>query len=300
MPLLRAARSAATLLREAAQRWGADRCDRLGAALSCYALFSLFPLVLLSVTSLGWLLGDDPGRRAAVVALFDTTGAPAVRALLDDTLASMQRNHAARGVGTIVGLATLLFGASGAFSELDDALNGIWRVAPARRSGIGQYLLGLARDRAVAFLLVVAVAVVLLASLITSTMVTALGRAVDGVLPIAWFWRPVELGASLALSTLVLALLFRVLPRAAVAWRDVLGGALVTAVLLAVLKKLLAYYLVHIASYAAYGAAGAMLGLLTWIYSTSLVLYFGAELTRVYAERSGSLAVPAPTARVLR
>jgi membrane protein len=184
----------------------------------------------------------------------------------------------------------LLFGASGTFSELDDALNGIWRVPPVPQKGVGPYLLALARNRLVAFALVAALALVLLVSLVTGTVVAALGRVVNGVVPVASFWGPVELGASIAVSTLVLALLFRVVPRTAVAWRDVFWGALVTAVLLAALKKLLAYYLVHVASYAAYGLAGAMLGLLTWIYATSLILYFGAELTRVYAERCGSLA----------
>ena len=287
-------------MHEAARRWSADRCDRLGAALACYSLFSLFPLALLSVTSLGWLLGDDPGKRAAIVGLFDTTGSPAIRAMLDDTLASMQRHPTARGVGTVVGIATLLFGASGAFSELDDALNGIWRVPAMPWSGVGRYVLARARGKAVAFLLVVAVALVLLVSLVASTVMAALGRAVGGVLPVAAFWQPVELGVSLTLSTLVLALLFRFLPRVAVAWGDVFWGALVTAVLYSVLKKLLAFYLVHIGSYAAYGVAGAMLGLLTWIYATSLLLYFGAELTRVYAERFGSLAAAPAAAHVLR
>jgi membrane protein len=295
MPFLDLSRSVASLLREAGQRWSTDRCDRRGAALSCYAIFSLFPLALLSVTTLGWVLGRDPGKRAAIVALFDTTGAPSLRALLDDTLASMQRHQTARGVGTVVGLATLLLGASGAFSELDDSINGIWRVPPAPWSGVGRYVLGLARGKAIAFLLVGAIALVLLVSLVASTVLAALGRAVGGVLPVAAFWQPVELGVSLVLSTLVLALLFRFLPRATVAWKDVFWGALVTAALFAVLKKLLAYYLVHVASYAAYGVVGAMLGVLTWIYATSLLLYFGAELTRVYAERFGSLAAPAPT-----
>jgi len=291
---LDATRNVASLLREAARRWGADGCDRMGAALSCYGLFSLFPLALLSVTSVGWLLGDDPGRREAILALFDTTGTPALRSLLDDTLVNMQSRHTS-GLGTVVGLATLLFGASSAFSELDDALNAIWKVPPTPWSGVRAYVFAQAKGKAVAFALALAMALVLLVSLAASTALAALGTAVNGVLPVAPFWRSAEFVVSLALSTLVLASLFRFVPRARVAWRDVLWSALATAVLSSVLKKLLAYYLVHVASYAAYGVVGAMLGLLLWIYATSLLLYYGAQVTRVYAERYGSLAGPAPT-----
>jgi membrane protein len=283
-----------SLLREAARRWAEDRCDRMGAALSCYALFSLFPLVLLSVTTLGWILGNDPVRRTEIVTFFDATGSPALRTLLDDALANMQTHPRARGVGTVVGLATLLFGASGAFSELDDAVNSIWRVAPTPWTGVRQYVLVRAKHQAVAFLLVAATALVLGASLIVSAVLAALQRSVGTALGGTSFWQPIELGGSLLLSAAVLAVLFRVLPRTAVAWRDVVGGAVVTAALFSVVKKLLSYYLVHVGSYAAYGVAGALLGLLTWIYVTTLLLYFGAELTRVYAERFGSLSVRAP------
>src|SRR5580704_15575694 len=117
------------LLQERATRWVNDRCYRLGASLAYYAIFSLFPLLLLSITVLGYALGEGPATRTALLdAATGVGGSPAVRALLDETLVSMQQHRTARGVGAVVGLATLLFGASGVFSELSTSLNTIWRV----------------------------------------------------------------------------------------------------------------------------------------------------------------------------
>ena len=150
--------------------------------------------------------------------------------------------------------------------------------------------MGTVRDKAISFLVVIIAAVVLLASLAASTAVTALTATAQHAVPAAWLWGPLEFVASGAILTAVFAGMFRMLPRVRIAWRDVAAGAALTAFLFSVVKKLFAYYLAHIGSYAAYGAAGAVLGLLFWIYVTSLIVYFGAEFSRLYAERFGSLA----------
>ena len=278
------------LLVEAGTRWVDDQCLRLGAALSYYAIFSLFPLALLSVTILGFALGDDPSVRAGIVGSMDATGSPAVHALLDETLVNMQQHHTARGVGAVIGIITLFFGASGVFSELDNALNLIWRVRATPSTGIWRSILWLVRDKAISFLLVIVASVLVLASLVASTVLAALGRSAESIVPAAWLWGPLEFVVSGALLAVVLGTMFRLIPRAPVAWSDVYWGAVLTATLFSIVRKLFAYYLAHVGSYAAYGAAGAVLGLLTWIYVTSLILFFGAEFTRVYAERFGSRA----------
>src|SRR5579864_1546123 len=120
---IRFVKDAAALARDAAVRWYDDGCYRLGASLAYYALFSLFPLLLLSVTGIGYVLGDDPSMRQDLVHSIAGAVSPESRALLNETLQSMQTHRTARGVGAVVGLAALLLGASGAFSELESSLN---------------------------------------------------------------------------------------------------------------------------------------------------------------------------------
>ena len=281
----RALKTAIEVLTETARRWVDDRCYRLGASLAYYAIFSLFPLLLLAVTVLGYALGEGSATRNELLdSLTGATGLPAVRALLDETLSSMQAHHTARGVGAVVGLATLAFGASGVFSELSTSLDAIWRVKGGTADTTWQSVLAFLRDRALSLMLVGVAGVLLLGSLVLSTVLAAATPSSAG-LP----WSTIEMVASTLLLTVVLATLFRAVPRAPVTWRDVLVGALIAALLLTVLKRLMAWYLAHLGSYAAYGAVGAVLGLLLLIYVSSLVMFFGAELTRVFAERFGSL-----------
>ena len=281
----RALKMAMEVLGATAHRWVDDRCYRLAASLAYYAIFSLFPLLLLAVTVLGYALGEGSTTRNELLdSLTGATGSPAVRALLDQTLSSMQAHRTARGVGAVVGLATLAFGASGVFSELSTSLDAIWRVKGGTDETTWQSVLAFLRDKALSLMLVGVTGVLLLGSLVVSTMLAA-ATPLGGRLP----WSTLELVASMLLLTLILATLFRVVPRAPVTWRDVLVGAFVAALLLTVLKRSMAWYLAHLGSYAAYGAVGAVLGLLLLIYVSSLVMFFGAELTRVFAERFGSL-----------
>ena len=280
----------AGVIADAASGWVDDACYRTAASLAYYAIFSIFPLLLVAVTVLGFLLGGDPSSRERIVASASNVLSPQFRALLDDTLASMQAHAQARGIGAVVGIITLVFGASGVFSELDTALNSIWGVREETSSGLRTTILRAVRDKAIAFAAVAGAGAILLASLLVSTALTAVGAAFERVVPGAIVWRDADALVSLGLATLVFAAIFRTIPRLHVAWKDVLGGAFFTAVAFGVLKHLLAWYLGHIGSYAAYGAVGAVLALLTWIYLVSLVLLFGAELTRAYAEREGSLS----------
>jgi membrane protein len=279
------------LLRETASRWVDDRCYRLGASLAYYAIFSIFPLLLLLVTALGYALGDGSSvRRELLDSLTWVTDSPAVRSLLDDTLSSMQQHRTARGIGAVMGVLALLFGASGVFAELDTSLNTIWRVRDPETSTFWQSALGFVKDKALSFALVLAAGAFSLGSLVVSAALSTIGPAAQSHLPrVAGLSSIVELASILFLSA-VLAVVFRALPRTRVAWGDVLGGAVLAASLLTLSRWPLSFYLAHVGSYAAYGAVGAMLGLMLLIYLWSLVLFFGAEFTRVYAERCGSLA----------
>lgn len=283
-------RGTLTLLQEAGVRWADDGCYRLAASLAFYALFSIFPLLLLSVTVFGFFLGHDPSIRQRLLGSVANATTPEFRVLLEQTLDSMQTHLTARGVGAAVGLVTLLFGASSVFSELQFAFNAIWRVKPPPSKGMWSALLEAAKDKAISFVVVVAAGLALLVSLTVTTLLTAIGGSAQGASVNTVGWVLLETILSFAFLTGLFAAMFRMLPRADVRWRDVLGGATFTALLFTVLKHLLAWYLGHLGSYAAYGAVGAVLGLLMWIYLASLFLFFGAECTRVYAERFGSLS----------
>jgi membrane protein len=151
-------------------------------------------------------------------------------------------------------------------------------------------VLSLIKDKALSFLVVLGTAVALLLSLLVSAALSAVDSTASEIVQSPYLWLLVEAGVSIALLTALFAAMYRMIPQTEIAWRDVFGGALLAAVLFTGLKRLLAWYLGHIGSYAAYGAVGGMLGLLAWIYLASLILFFGAEFTRVYAERFGSLA----------
>ncbi|MGH7439517.1 MAG: YihY/virulence factor BrkB family protein [Polyangiaceae bacterium] len=276
-----------SLTKQAALRWVDDECYRLGAALAYYGLYSLFPLLLLSVAGLGFLLGHgDLQRERLVEALPVQT--PEARAVLEQTLVSLQSHSTARGWGTVAGVLTLVFGASGVFSELESSLDRIWRFKPQENRSVWPTVLSAAKAKALSFAAVLAAAIVVLASLVLSTVLAAIGHDIRGAFTIVW--RVVEILVSVTFVTLLVAAIFRLVPHVRSRWRDVLGGALFAAVLLGVLKAGFAWYLAHLGDYAAYGVVGAVLGLLTWIYAASLVLFFGAEFARAYAERYGALA----------
>jgi membrane protein len=287
-------KSAASQAKEAAGRWVDDSCYRLGASLAYYALFSIFPLFLLAISGLGFFLGDDSVVRDKILASVSNATTPDFRALLDQTLVSMQSHQTARGVGAVVGIVTLFFGASGVFAELQTSINTIWRVKAVPSKGFGHTVINAIREKAWSFLAVLGAGGVLLASLIVSTALSAFTAAADHVFAATFAWQGLDALVSLGLSALVFAILFKLLPQTPVAWGDVAGGAVLTAILFDILKHLLAWYLGHLGSYAAYGAVGAVLGLLTWIYLASLVVFFGAEFTRVHAEKAGSLVEKVP------
>jgi membrane protein len=288
------------MLKDAAGRWSDDQCYRLGASLSYYALFSLFPLMLISVTGVGFLLGHDASIHNEILDAASRTGAPALSQLLDETLTSMETHRTARGVGALVGIVTLVFSASAVFSELESALNRIWRVTPPQEASLWQTIRVNVRDKLVSFLIVLGAAVALLVMVFVGTMLSALDRVAGDVVHDPYVWLAVDAAVSLALLTGFFAAIFHTIPQTEIAWRDVFGGAFLTALIFTCMKRVLSWYFGHIGSYAAYGAVGGILGLLSWIYLASLILLFGAEVTRVYAERFGSLASPPAVDRASR
>jgi membrane protein len=194
------------------------------------------------------------------------------------------------GVAALVGVATLLFGASVVFSELQDALNTIWKAPPNPRHGL---ILGLIRHRFLAFIMVLVIGLLLLLSIIANAVLTAVMQLFGDILPRPVEWlRTANFIFSFGLVTLLFAMIYKVLPNLHIAWGDVLVGAVATAVLFIVGKLLIELYLGYSSIASVYGAAGSLVILLMWVYYSAQILYVGAEFTKVYAQRRGRMVTP--------
>lgn len=266
------------LLSETFNEWLEDKAQRLGAALAYYAAFSIAPLLVLLVSVAGYFYKEDTlSHVQSQIALM--AGSNAAEAIV----ATMRGvNNTAGGVApTILSIVTLLLGATGMFGQLQDAMNTIWGVTPKPR----RFWADILRTRLLAFMMVVAICFLLLVSLAMTTALAVVSKYFQELLPFtAALWPLVDIGVSFVLTTLLFAAIFKILPDVDIAWTDVWLGAAATAVLFAVGKYGIGLYLGRSSFESAYGAAGSLLVLLVWVYYSSQILFFGAELTWVYAK----------------
>ncbi|HUG39197.1 MAG TPA: YihY/virulence factor BrkB family protein [Longimicrobiales bacterium] len=284
------------ILEETAREFLRDDCPRMAAALSYYTMFSLPGLLLLIMLFAG-LFADPEEIRSRILepirVLIGARGAAQVREILE----SAERPGAGNPLVVLVGGAALLFAATGAFAQLQGALNRIWQVAPdpGRRGAVRSFL----AKRVLSFFMILGLALLLLASTVASTMLTALGDTVRAVLPAPLTGaalQAVSLGLTLLVATVLFGLLFHILPDARVAWRDAWSGAAATGALFLLGNLLLGLYLGRSDPGSAFGAAGALALILVWLYYSANIFFFGAELTQVIARRRGEEIRPAPGA----
>ena len=266
------------LLRDTFNNWLEDRALRMGAALAYYSVFSMAPLLLIAIGVASQIFDKTEARQEILDQIGTTVGSSArqsVEQILENT-----RDSGNGVVATVVGVAVLLFGASGVFAELQDGLNNIWKVKP--KPGLG--IVAMLRDRLLSFTVVLGTGFLLLVSLLLSASLSALGAWMERKLPgSAWFWHFLNSTVSFLVIALLFAMIFKILPDAKIDWRDVWIGALVTAALFTLGKALIGVYLGQSHLTDAYGAAGSVVVLLTWVYYSALILLFGAEFTHVYA-----------------
>ena len=260
--------------------WWNDNVPRLGASLAYYTLFAMAPILVIAIAIAGFFFGPEAVRGEVVTqmrGLVGETGAQAVQTMLE--------NAATRGdstVATIVGLVTFFLGSTGAFLELQTALNAIWRVKPKPNAGIRDMLF----QRLISFGLVVGVGFVLLVSLVISAGLAALDRYVGHAFPaLAVAWTAINVLVSLGVVTLLFAMIYQFLPDVKLRLRDVWLGALVTAGLFSIGKNLIGLYLGTSAIGSSYGAAGSVVVLLVWVYYSAQVVLLGAEFTKAYVQR---------------
>jgi membrane protein len=282
--------AAFSLLRQTVDEWLADKAPQLGAALAYYTVFSLAPLILILLAIIGVLFRHDPAgawnRMVEQMSYFlDQSAIKVVRDIAQNA------SHPGKGtLATVVGIALALFGASGVFGQLQDALNTIWGVKPKPGSGIREFL----RARFLSFAMVAGVCFLLLVSLVIEAILKAASHSISTSLPG---------GATIALAIyfvfdfvvvgLLFAMIFKFLPDAKIQWRDVWIGGGLTAIFFLIGKWALGLYLGSGAAASAYGAASSLITLLLWIYYSAQILLFGAEFTQVYSDRFGSRVEPA-------
>lgn len=266
------------LLKAAYKGWKDDWAPSMGGALAFYTLFSLAPLLVLVIAVAGLVIGRDEAQQLLMTqlsGLLGDAGAQGVQTVLD--AANKQKEGL---IATAVSLATVAVGATTVFAELSNDLDRIWRYKAPETAGIWALL----RKRFLSFGLVVAIGFLLLVSLAVSAALSYVGQFLGGS---AVAMHALELVVSIAVVTGLFGVMFKVLPSAHVAWRDVWHGAFVTALLFSAGKFLIGLYIGKSSVASSYGAAGTIVVVILWVYYSAQIFFYGAEFTREYAVRRG-------------
>lgn len=282
------AKQVGRLLVAAFKEWNQDKAPRMAAALAYYTVFSLAPLLLLVIAIAGIFLGQEAAQGQILSqfqGLLGEQGAKTIQAAIENASQS-----GGGFLASVISIVALLFGASGVFTQLQAALNSAWEVKAKPKLGFWGFI----RSRILSFSMILVIAFLLVVSLVVSAGLAALNQYMSDLLPGAdVLWQLLNIVITLGVLTLLFAMMYKVLPDAKVAWKDVWTGAFVTAVLFSVGKVALGVYIGNGSVGSAYGAASFLLILLVWIYYSAQILFFGAELTQVYASRYGSRIIPA-------
>lgn len=287
------------LVKQTASDFLEDDCLDAAAALSYYTIFSLPAILVLMLMLISAVMSPADvrgGLEGQLQALMGPSAGEQVRTIIQQA----EQKPDSGLLPTLLGIAGLLFGATGAFGQLQKTLNRAWNVEPdSTQGGIKNFL----TKRLFSFGMILVVAFFLLVSLVISAALTGLGSRLQGFLPSGVSGPLLEIFnsvISLAVISLLFAAMFKVMPDARIAWRSVWVGAGVTAVLFVVGKFLIGFYLGKSNPGQAYGAAGSLAVLLLWIYYSSIILLFGAEFTETWAEERGKGIEPEPGAVRLR
>ncbi|RYZ99037.1 MAG: YihY/virulence factor BrkB family protein [Sphingobacteriaceae bacterium] len=267
-----------------------DNGLKLSASLAYYTIFSLAPLLILVLSLTGIFLQDAQNRLDFYKQIEEYVGSDASKQI-QATIKS-QDIAGKSGIGLVIGVATLLLGASSIFLEIQDSLNIIWRVKAKPKKGWVKML----QNRFLSFSLIVSLGFLLLTSLLVNVVISAISDKLKEFLPnfigeTAVF--AINFGITLMVISVLFAIIFKVLPDVKIKWKDVRSGAIFTALLFMLGQYIISLYIQYTAQGSAYGTAGSIIVILVWIYYTAAILYIGAEFTQVYAEAQGSRIEPA-------
>ena len=285
------ARTILDILKQTGSDWLDDKAPRLAASLALYTLLSLAPLLIFAVSVAGLMFGDDAARGhigQQLAGVLGPQGAQAVQSILANA-----RTPSSGVLGTVIGIVLALLGASGVFGELQGTLNAIWDVDTKPGRGVKGFI----QDRFFSFTLVLGVAFLLLVSLVLSAGLAAVGAYLSHALPGgAAVWQVLNFIISLAVGSVLFALIYKVVPDVTLRWRDVAIGAVLTSILFTLGKFAIALYVGRSTVASPFGAAGSVVAVVVWVYYSAQILFFGAELTQVYTKRRGVLVEPTKNA----
>ena len=283
-----------SLARETLAAWSDDYAASMGAALAYYTMFSIAPLLLIVISVAGLFFGERAARGEIIDQLQDLMGVDGARAV-QSLLASVNQPRAGI-LATLFGLCALVVGATTVIGELQNALDRIWRAPRRDESGVAKWL----HSRLTSLGMIMGIGFLLMVSLLASAALATVQR---------WFGRYVDLGGfasavdfvlSLVFITVAFAMIYKLMPRVRVEWRDVWIGAVVTSLLFTVGKMAIGLYIGRSAVASTFGAAASLVAMVVWVYWSAQIFLLGAEFTRVYARRCGSLRAPEDVSPALR
>jgi membrane protein len=277
-----------TLSQETYKEWSEDNASSLAAALAYYTLFSLAPLLIIAIGIAGLVLGSSSRVKSELFFQIQSFVGPDAA----KTIQNLINNNSllqTSAITTIIGLATLVLGASGLFIHIQQSLNIIWEVKPKPGSGLFFFI----KSRLLSFAMIVGTGFLLFILVILSTLLSAIAQYFNFLLPAAIPWQSIEFIVSILLITLLFAVVFKTLPDVKVQWKDVWIGSFVTAVLFTIGKFLIGLYLSRSSISSAFGAAGSLVIILLWIYYSAQIFFFGAEFIQVFARYHGERIEPA-------
>lgn len=275
------------LLKETFAEWNNDKASRLAAALAYYTVFSLAPLLIIAIAIAGAVFGEEAARGEIVTQIQGLVGKEGAKFI--ETAIENASKPDTGSIASIISVVVLLFGASGLFAQLQDALNTIWEVQPKPNLGLWAII----RTRFLSFTMVLGVGFLLLVSLILSAGLAGVVNFFGHLLPgVGFLLQLTNFILSFAVTTILFGLIYKVLPDAKITWSDVWIGAIITSLLFSIGRFLLGLYLGNSSFGSTYGAAGSVVIILAWVNYAAQILFFGAEFTQVYARRFGSQIVP--------
>jgi membrane protein len=272
------------VLRETVTAWQTDDGSTLAAAVAYYAAFSFFPLLLVLISGLGFVLrGSEMAQeeQRALIDLIAQSTSQGLATQINDILSTV-KNQAA--VGGPIGLAALLLGAIGIFAQIDTAFDRIWKVPEPNDQGILRIIHRVLVDRLKAFMMLLALGVLVLVSFIVGMVLTAMATFGADLAIAQWGWRFVRILSIVAFNSLLFTAIFTVVPRARIRWRDAFPGGVLTAIVWEIGRQVLALLIIG-AKYSAYGVVGTFVAMMVWVYYASSVLFLGAEFVKVTCER---------------
>ena len=272
------------LLKDSYAGWVADYAPSMGAALSYYTIFSIAPLLVIVIAIAGLVFGSDAASGALFEQLRGMVGESGAAAVQGLVLSASK--PAASIFAAITGVLTLVLGATTVLGELQSALDRIWRAPPEKKKGLWQ----LVRSRVLSLSMILVIGFLLLVSLVLSAAIVAIGDWFGPLFgKMKWLLEALNFVVSFIAVTALFAMIYKILPRVRIGWRDVWTGAAVTALLFTVGKFLIGLYLGKSGVTSGFGAAGSVVVLLVWVYYSAQIFLLGAEFTAIYAYRFGSL-----------